>query len=224
MSAPQLESFSQGQPPAGPPALPFSPRNLLIGLVKRWPFLLLTGLLAGALGIAGGVRLGERVYEASTVLLYQPADEWTHRTGLPTQVGLVGLTSTLTEVRERLDLPISTDDLNKLIRTGVERNTSLVTLSARWTSPNIARDIVRTVSEVFLESQQRMKRAMLATRVRDVENRLETARLQFRRADRELEQFQTANKILSVDLETQRKDAPHGRRLHEHRLRSRPRQ
>jgi len=182
-------------------------RNLLIGLWKRWPFFVAIILAACGLGVAGGLWLGERVYQSSTVLLYKSSDEQISRAALDhaleTQVELVKLPTNLAEVRDRIDLPTSLEDLNEAIVARHERNTALITISAEWSSRETAADIARTLKDVFLENQQRIKKAGLAIQVRDLDDRLGSARLQFTRVEQDLQQFQTANKIIDLDTEAQ---------------------
>ncbi len=187
--------------------LPFDPRTLLLGLWRRWPTLAAFVFVACALGVACGVTLGSRTYEAETVLLYRPTEGLSP--SLLTQMNMVKIQPNLSEVRRRLKLPYTLESIGEVCDVRVQENTNMMIVRAAWNSAEGAAGLANTVRDVFVENQQRMQKADVGEQIRDLEEHLEAVRRRLETADAALQEFTGAQKFAGaqkagdLDLEAQ---------------------
>ncbi|RMG46938.1 MAG: hypothetical protein D6723_16675 [Acidobacteria bacterium] len=189
--------------------LPFDIRTFLLGLLRRWPIVVISTILFAALGVAGALLFGSRTYKAETVLLYKPSsvagveNDLYVPPPLPTQLHLVKLQSNLEEVRRRLKLPATLKALGAACDVVVERKTNLMIIRVEWDSPDMAAAIANTLRDVFLENQRRLRRTEVGKDLRDLEKRLEAIRQQLKKADAALKEFTTTHNVVDLEQETQ---------------------
>ena len=187
--------------------LPFEPLTLIIGLVRRWKILAIFFVLSVVLGIFAGLKLGTRIYEAETVMLYNPqegTEEGLGRTPpLATQIHMVKIPSNLEKVREKLRLATSLKALGRACRISVERKTALVSIRVKWDSAKTVAAIANTLRDVFIEHQHQLAKADACKELRDLEIRFQKVRHQLKEADGKLQEFITTNKIVDLDREVQ---------------------
>jgi uncharacterized protein involved in exopolysaccharide biosynthesis/Mrp family chromosome partitioning ATPase len=186
--------------------LPFDPRTILTGLLMRWRILAAFAAAAGILGIAGAMLLGHKTYQAQTVLLYRPDAD--NRMGDPTatvqtQVNMVKLQSNLEEVRRRMQLSESLEDLDSQLQVRTQPNTALLLIDAEWNSPDEATRIANTLRDVFLENQQRVRQRNASVQIKDIEERLGIIRKELEAADSRLQEFSGKHGVVDIDKETQ---------------------
>ena len=159
---PELRNQYLDQEPQGEAlAPPIDVRTIARSLIRhRW----VAGgwFLAGAvLAVATGLVFGSRTYQADTVLLHRPlAGSLSNATGaqydslpLTTQLNLVKVRSNVAATREILGLPVSLERLAAAVEVTVEKNTSLMVVSAQWSDPERAAEIANTLRNVFLRNQ-----------------------------------------------------------------------
>jgi len=146
--------------------LPFDPLTLVRALRRRWRWALGAAAGALALGAIAGLAAGERVYSAETVMLYRPrADVWAGDSSasldslsLRTQANLVKVRSNLSEVRERLELPATIEQLGASITVVAESgDDNLLVIGASWDDGEQAATVANAMRDVFLQAQVRLK-------------------------------------------------------------------
>jgi Mrp family chromosome partitioning ATPase/capsular polysaccharide biosynthesis protein len=150
-------------PPEPDAPLPVDLRTILVGLRPRYRWFLFVAAAALAVGLIGGLTVGERQYGADTVLLYRPIRGGGEDAGtadslpLLTQANLVKIRSNLEETRKRLEVSATLERLGAAISVNVQKNTSLMTISSQWDNPETATGIANTVRDVFLANQIRLQ-------------------------------------------------------------------
>jgi Mrp family chromosome partitioning ATPase len=191
--------------------LPFHLPTLLRGVWRRRRWLLKCLGISIALGLVGGWLLGSQTYEADTVLIFESAvgDEMGSDRGvqsrmraLRTSLDMVKLKANLEEVRKRLALETSLDQIGQAASVTVPANTSLMTIRVSWNSPKGAADIANTLRQVFLESVEKV-RAERIKKVMDFEKVSEEVSSRLQQADTAFKDFTTREKIVDLDKQTQ---------------------
>ncbi len=200
--------MANAQPPDTPgPAggLPFEPLTLLIGLLRRWKTVALFFILSIPLGAFAGLTFGTRIWEAETVMLYNPKDmgedSVLRSPPLETQIHMVKIPSNLEKVREKLQLATSLRDLAQACEVYVQRKTSLFFIQTQWDNPQKVAAIANTLRDVFLEHQLELLKAAAGGELRGLELRFKIVTDQLKKADQRLQQFISENKIVDLDLE-----------------------
>lgn len=150
--------------------LPFDPRTLLLGLWRRRRALGAVFLGSCLLGVAAGLLLGGQLYEAETLLLYNPVEGTS--SSLPTLLNMVKVRSNLAGVRKRLHLDCTLEALGSACDVRIYPDTDLMSIRARWTSAVGVAAIANTLREVFVDSQQDLEQRVLASQIRDLEEHL----------------------------------------------------
>lgn len=209
-------------------SIPFDIRTLALGVLKRWRFIITTIFLFCCLGIAGGLTLGDKVYEAQTVLLYKPESDLpqnevelssalegnttlqyrrggsdgetnTHPSDVKTLLHMVKLPNNLEEVRKRLNLAINLDRFGSLFDITVQKDTSLLFIFADWKNPQVAADMANILRDVFIENLQKLQKTELEKKIPLYEKRLNDAEAEFQDAFQKVQDFLNANKIANID-------------------------
>ena len=189
--------------PAG--GLPFEPLTLLIGLLRRWKIFALFFILSIPLSGLAGVSFGTRIWEAETVMLYNPRDlgkdSILQTPPLETQIHMVKIPSNLEEVREKLQLPTSLKALAKACQVYVQRKTALFFIKTQWDNAQKVAAIANTLRDVFIQQQLELLKDAAATELRGLEARFKNVTDQLKKADQRLQKFISENKIVDLDLE-----------------------
>lgn len=210
--------------------LPFDPWSLLIAVGLRWRWLVLFTGISVCLGVAAGLSLGSKTFVAQTVILCKPVSnlprnefqlssplegdtvmsyrlggpggepELNH-TNLETFRNMVKIPSNLEEVRRRLSLPISTSELGRLCDVIIQKNTSLMTLTAQADTAQQAADIANTLRDVFFENQNELRRNELKGQMQLVQRRLQQTTAQWEKADAGVQAFITQNRVIDINEE-----------------------
>ena len=190
--------------------LPFDLRTLMLGLFRRWLILLIFIFVSCILGVTAALKFGEQTYTANTNLLYQPViggDVGNSRlesfVQMSTQMGMVKLEGNLMEVRRRLELHSPLEDIEEACKVKNPRGTALLVISSEWNSNKVAASIANSLRDIFLENQQRMRRASLGREVRDLEDRLQIARRKWQSAEVALGNFLSTNELGDPNQNTQ---------------------
>lgn len=199
-----------GEEQAGGPGLPFEPLTILIGLMRRWKFLVGVLLLSLILGLGGALKFGTHTYEAKTVILFKgkeakdiPEDVPGLYLPLSTQIHMVKIPSNLEAVREALKLPTTLRSLGQACRVDVEKKTSLVTITARWNSAKTVTDIVTTLREVFMANQMVLSKENAQRELQVLEEQFIKVEAGLRKEDAALQKFISENKIVDLGREIQ---------------------
>ena len=188
--------------------LPLELKTVLKTLrLKLW-LLILLFVLACALGVGGALMLGTQKYESTTVLFYQPIESYVpdtfkifqsigegtelqyeqgaglvkfeaSNTSLWNRVNMVKIRPNLEELRTRLNLEKTLEQLGSSISVSVAHDTNLMSISAKSESPEEAQIIANTIRDIFLESND--KRI-----AKELKDQLEGLRQQYEATSKEL--------------------------------------
>ena len=191
---------------AGPEEkLPFDPKTLLVSLSRRWPYLLAVIVVSCILGFVLGNTFGTRSYSAGTLVKYNDQNDFVGDTDGPsmtTFIRLVTIPTNLAEVRDRLKLNASIEQLGRACGAYLQKGTKLMTIAATWDNPEMAANIANTLREVFFNSQRKIKKADMGQEMRELQDRLEKATAEYDKADKDLQAFKKANNIIDLGAET----------------------
>ena len=163
--------------------------------------------MSGLLGIAVGLLLGARTYEAETVLLYKPATDAKNLYAVPsvtTYADMVKIRCSLEDLSRRLSLDATLQKLDAACDVSVEKNSDLMIIHARWKSADTASSMANTLRDIFLESQSKVRKSEASKQVRDLEARLEAVGRRLKDADRALHDFTLANKVVNLGKEAEK--------------------
>lgn len=198
---------------AGAERLPVDLGTLARGVWKcRW-LLLLWALVSAALGVGLALSTAPQFWNAESVLLYQPpSDELMagmyRPPSIQTQLNMVKVKPNLAETRMRLKLPCTLDKLGASCRIKNPRDSQLLVCEVSWHSPEHVAEIANTLTDVFIQRQQRLRRMELAAVIREMESRLSLLKQKLEQSgdanqsaqlaqDRELESYR--NRINTAD-------------------------
>jgi len=151
--------------------------------LKLW-WIILLFVLACALGVGGALMLGTQKFESTTVLFYQPIESYVpdtfkifqsigegtelqyeqgaglikfeaSNTSLWNRVNMVKTRPNLEELRTRLNLEKTLEQLGASISVNVANDTNLMSISAKSESPQEAQIIANTIRDIFLATNDR---------------------------------------------------------------------
>ncbi len=170
-------------------SLPLDVRTLLIGIWAKRLVLLVAIPLAIILGAGVGLALGRQTFESHVLVLYRPVsptDQADPAARLQTRRDIVKVNDNLEEVRNRLNLDVSLDQLGSLYEVVVPKQSTLMTISAKWNNSETASQLANTLANVFIEAQLRLSStesasdeySRLEEQQQDVANRLAAVNLQ----------------------------------------------
>jgi Mrp family chromosome partitioning ATPase/uncharacterized protein involved in exopolysaccharide biosynthesis len=155
---------------------------------------------------AGAMTLGKSTYETSTLMLYKAGDvkeEAAKAAQFSTQIQMVKIPPNLEAVTERLGLPVAAKEIGKACEVVLEKKTSLVTITVKWTSGKIAAAIANTLRDVFLESQVNLVKSEAKRKMKELEARFAKVEESLTKASANLEQFVSENKIVDLAKDIQ---------------------
>jgi len=174
-------------------------RRVLVDLVRRAWMVVVVVLAAIGAAYIGGQRLSHQTFEAQTTLVYRLNDEKKDETdsnkNLLTLKSIVKVRGNLEEVRDKLKLNTSLQEIGAAVDVDVEKNTNLMTITATWSSAQKAMDIANAARDAFLQNQVNIDRVQ-AQRERDAQTRqMAIVTSELTKADLELQKFTNKNQI-----------------------------
>lgn len=187
--------------PAGKPR--FDMGTVLVSVARRWYLIALVIPIALGSGWFVGKKLGKDSYQAETILLYSQSadsrDATDPKTEILTLKDTVKLPEYLAETIARLHLKTTPELLGKATDVEVGKNTTLMSISAKWDSPEQTAAICNTLRDVFLEGVKNRLDTSSNAMTSDLNHRLEDVRARQKIADARLASFITANQIVDID-------------------------
>jgi len=186
--------------------LPFHPRTVLVGVVRRRRFIIAFALGSAMVGLLLALIFGRHLYQAQSVLLYRPdLDGRSNDPSLTvqTQANIVLLDSNLEETRRRLDLPVSLKELQSACEVKTQNNTALLMIEVLWNSPDVAARIANTLRDVFVANHQKVRQSSAALEVLDLRARIDEVRGRLKVIDAKLQDFSALHGLVDVDKQTQ---------------------
>jgi polysaccharide biosynthesis transport protein len=187
--------------------LPFDPLTLLVGLILRWKIVVIALVFSLILGAVAAKLLGKETFETETIIFYKEPDKKDEAGGRNPSVSnratMLKIPSNLRAVSEKLNLGLPPDKLALLIQVKVEKRTSLIIITAQWSSaPEVAK-IANTMREVFIANQVALMRADVKHEIDGIETKLEVVTRHLKDADLKLQTFISDNKIVDLNKEIQ---------------------
>lgn len=183
----------------------FEPLTILIGVLRHWKIFVLFFILSIPLGVLAAITFGTRIWEAETVMLYNPRDlgddSVLRNPPLETQIHMVKILSNLEVVRERLQLATSLKALAAACDIYVQRKTALFFIKVKWDDAQQVAAIANTLRDVFLNHQLELLKKAAARELLALEVRFRNVTEQLKRDDQRLQEFISKNKIVDLDLE-----------------------
>ncbi len=186
----------------------------LIGVLWRRKWLIILLFIVAVTGAYFVSQEMTRVYETSSMIMVRSeggvqdlfGNGFTGLTGRQDQVStysaLLTTRPVLEEVIERLALKdeetgerISSRSLRGSLSVSGNSETNLITISASYSDPEIARDIANTLVEVFIEENEAMNRAQLQSASRFIGEQLEETQDNLSRLEKELLEYKTEKGI-----------------------------
>ncbi len=186
--------------------LPFDPRTLLLGVLKRWKIGALFFLISIPLGIGAGLFLGNRTYSAETVLLHRPGYGIegldAEAPSLESLLHLVKIQTNLEETRRQLELENTLEQIGAACDVHVQRDTSLLSIRAEWDDADIAARLANTLRDTFLTMQASIRGEELNQRLATIRRRLDSALERENEAEAALQDFAAKNNIVDLTKKT----------------------
>ncbi|MDY0287611.1 MAG: AAA family ATPase [Sphaerochaeta sp.] len=188
--------------------LPLELTTVLKTLRRKLWLLILIFILACVLGVVGALMLGTQKYEATTVVYYQPIESYVPDTfrifqsvgestelsyeqggglikfessnnSLKNRVNMVKIRPNIEELRTRLELEKSLEQISASINVYVTHDTNLMSISAKASTPQEAQLMANTMRDIFLESNN--------TRIgKEIKEQLDGLKQQFAATSKEL--------------------------------------
>lgn len=193
--------------------LPLELKTVLKTLKMKFWAIILIIIIGCALGVGAALLLGTQKYEATTALFYQPIISYvpntfkiyqsvgdgtelsyeqgaglikfdTSKNSLWNQVNMVKTRPNLEELRKRLNLERTLEQLGASIKVYVAQDTALMFIAAQSPLATEAQEIANTIRDIFLEINDK--------RIKDeLSDQLEGLEQQYERATKELQEAQT---------------------------------
>ncbi|MBI9093397.1 MAG: hypothetical protein JEY71_00800 [Sphaerochaeta sp.] len=193
--------------------LPLELKTVLKTLRLKFWWIVVIFVIACALGIGGALMLGTQMFESTTVLFYQPIISYVpdtfkiyqsvgegtelsyeqgaglikfdaSNTSLWNRVNMVKTRPNLEELRKRLNLARTLEQLGSSIHVYVAQDTNLMFISAKSATGEEAQNIANTIRDIFLETNN--------TRIgKELKEQLEGLQQQYDETSKELLQAQT---------------------------------
>lgn len=186
--------------------LGFDVLALLTGLRLRVWLLLAIAVLSCVIGVFSALRYGKRLYRSETILRYRkvgPDPAMGETNFILTQLNMIKLPSNIAQVRQKLELPASISAIGSAISANLQRNTSLITIQGIWDDPQTVASLTNEVRDVFLENSLQTRRLEAGKKIRDIQQRLDSVRVELEEAEEKLREFTTTYKVVDLSKEAQ---------------------
>ena len=211
--------------------LPIELKTVLKTLLLRMWWIVLMFIFACALGIAAALYFGSQMYESTTVLFYQPIESYVPDTfriyqsigegtdlsyeqgagqrrieitenSIWNRVNMVKTQPNLEELRKRLSLDRSLQQLGASIDVWVARDTNLMFISAQSEDQMESQRIANTIRDIFLETID----ARIAGDIREqfllIEQQASASRAELEKAQQAFADFIEAYDIKDIETQT----------------------
>ncbi len=201
--------FGATTPESGEPPLPFDPRTAMLDLWRRRWILAIGYAACIAVSLFGAIKLGKRVFEAETSLMFVRGDEDDSESGsellptpsMSTQLHMVKLPTNLKIARERLELLCNPRTFASSISVKIQRDTALMFIRTTWGDQEGVAEIANTVRDVFLESTIEFRKELATGYVENVSSELAGVEARLEDVDGKLAALQLEHDTVDLDLE-----------------------
>ncbi|OJH40109.1 GumC family protein [Cystobacter ferrugineus] len=185
------------------PGLPLEPVRLVWALRRRVRLIALAVLVSIPVGLVAAYFLAPREFVAQSVLVWEPvARSSTPARELQTLTSSVKLPGNLAQVRERLKLTSTLEDVGARIRVGVVSNESnVLTISGSGASSEEAAHFTQAVTDVFLDARVRIARTRMEERLKALKEEVEQTHKQLVSARERYDGFRAQHHVVDFSLD-----------------------
>lgn len=198
-----LDEPSAGPDSPGRPGLPVDIGRLWLSLKRDWKIVPIAGVVWGLLGL--GIAFGaiKHSYKSEGVLVWEPTGGGQpDQRVLATQAASIKMPITLNKVAERLKLNYPVRTLQTQVDVWFDRTTHLVTVETKGPSPEKARELARTVIDVFVSNQADIARARASDIAGALHKDLDAAKKELAVARKVYDAFRAEHGIGNIETET----------------------
>lgn len=202
-------SRAAAKKPEGPrPGRPVEIGRLVQSLVRR-KWILIAGALAGLLaGVIIAKVIVPRTYRSRAVIEWEPAQLGDAARPpdvreLRTLVDSVKLPTNLAEVRRRLGISATLDQLGERLEVTFDANSNIVTVAAEAPEASEAAELADTVVAVFMEHQSALEQTRREEQVEGLRADLTKARNSLAQARGEYDRFRREAGVADLSIERQ---------------------
>lgn len=210
--------------------IPIDIKTILIAVKHKLLWFAAIALIAGALGIVGALNFSSKEYSSTTVLYYQPVASYLSDTfqvyqsvgdstsltydqgaqlvrreggdtSIWTMVSMVEIIPNFEAFRERLQLPMSLDQIRRMFNADAEEDTKLIFINARNEDPEKAALYANTLRDIYIENTRKMAESDMDTQIRDLQSQLESVKRERDLAKQELLDFIKNEGFQDINLE-----------------------
>lgn len=214
-SSASLVTTSYQAPPSTPVTsqieetiLPFDPYTFLCGLWKRKWIMILGACASVLIGALVALQYGVQIWKAQTTLHYTGQDGELEAGLLKTptltsHASIVKLESTLSRLREELNLGVELQTLAGSVNSELIRGTSLLQISAAWSDPKTAADLANHTREILLEAGINLRRKESQSIYDHLSKRAGQIEIGLQAADKKLGDFTEKHKVVNLTQEAE---------------------
>lgn len=183
------------------PGAPVDHGRLLKALRRSWR-IIPTAVLTGALlGLLAAILLMKPAYTAKSTLMWEPESQQSSDRAFTTRADSIKLASNLREVKRRLKISDSLEDLSKKISVVFDSQSHLVTVEAEDATAKGAALLAQTTVNVFLDSLRGIGHDRGSEQLGTYTEDLKVAEDQLLATRIEYDKFRTANGVSDYDAE-----------------------
>lgn len=198
--------------------IPLELKTVLKALRLKILWLIGISVAACILGVTAAILLGTQKYEASTVLLYQPINSFVSDTfrvyqsigegtelsyeqgaglvineseekSLLNSLNMVKTYPNLEELRRKLNLSRTLDQLGSSISVDIAQNTNLMFISAQSDNAREAQEIANTIRDIFLSTSNSMIKQKIAENLQKLQMQYDFSTAELTAAKAEFNDF-----------------------------------
>ena len=209
--------------------IPLELRTIIKSLRMRLWVLIVIALLSAVTGVAAALLLGDRQYEATTVLYYAPIESYVsdtfriyqsvgsgteltydqgtglmenlNTTDLIDYVNMVKIVTNLEELRRKLSLESTLEALGSSISVDTAWDSNLMFISSRADRPKDAALKANTIRDIFLENSNRMIDQDIESKIADITLQYETTAADLEKAQQAFAAFTRTHGIREIETE-----------------------
>ncbi len=209
--------------------IPLELKTILKSLRMRLGVLIALALISALLGVAAALLMGNKQYEATTVLYYTPIESYVsdsfriyqsvgsgteltyeqgtglmenpNTTDLVDYVNMIKIVTNLEELRRRLSLESTLEELGSSISVDTAYDSNLMFISSRSETAGDAALKANTIRDIFLENSNAMIDQAIETKIADLTLQYETTAEDLAAAQQAFAEFVRTNEIKEIGTE-----------------------
>lgn len=185
----------------GRPGLPIDFVRIIRGIVRRWRWLVIGGVVSAIIGVVLAKTIAPKTFLARTAILWEPGPARS-RNDLSTLVDSIMIPANLVEIKKRLKLGAPIEALALRVQVFFDPNSDIVSIEASGPTAPESALLANTVVSVFLEYCTQLNRSRAERVVQELKASLEIARASLQNAQEVYDTFRRENNFIDVSAET----------------------